>query len=193
MKKECRLCGSGGQGIILAGIILAEAVGIYEKKHVAQAQDYGPAARGDSSKTDVIISDEEINYPKCGQLDLLVALSQRAYDANIEFLKEGGVLIVDADNVYLKKGDPAHKYPMTKIARKQAGTALSVNMVALGAVAAVDGVAKLESLKKSLKGRVPAHTKKQNLAALVAGYEVAGGEKKKKKRSEKHKKVKMKK
>ena len=175
MRKECRLCGSGGQGIILAGIILAEAAAIHEDKHVTQVQDYGPAARGDSSKTDVVISDEEINYPKCTRLDLLVALSQRAYERNRAFLKEGGLLIVDSNNVSLPPGRPGHKIPMTEIARDKAKNPMSVNMVALGAVAALDSIAGLENLKKSLKQRVPNKTTEQNIAALTAGYEAAGG------------------
>ena len=175
MRIECRLCGSGGQGIILAGIILAEAAGIHEGKHVTQAQDYGPAARGDSSKTDVVVSDDEIHYPKCQKLDLLVALSQRAYDKNKASLKDEGTLIVDSDNVALSPGETGHSFSMTRIARERAGGPISVNMVALGAVAALNGVVKLESLKKALRKRVPSATEKQNLDALTAGYEAAGG------------------
>jgi len=170
VRKECRLCGSGGQGIILAGIILAEAAGICEGKYVAQVQDYGPAARGDSSKTDVVISDSEIYYPKSLQPDLLVALSQQAYNKHKHSLKEGGMLVVDSNNVRLDEGEAGHAFPMTDIARDEIGSPQSVNMVALGVVAALDGAAKLESLKKSVKERVPDHTKKQNLAALMAGY-----------------------
>jgi len=182
LRKECRLCGSGGQGIILAGIILAEAAGIHEGRHVTQVQDYGPAARGDSSRTDVVISDDEIQYPKCRELDLLVALSQRAYDKNKALLKEDGILIVDSSNVTLPFGESAYRIPMTEIAKEKIGSPLSVNMVALGAIAALDGVIKLESLERSLKKRVPEKSKDRNLAALAAGFEVAGGNKKNKKR-----------
>ncbi len=173
MRIECRLCGSGGQGIILAGIILAEAAGIHEGREVAQVQDYGPAARGDSSKTDVVISDSEIDYPKCSRLDVLVALSQRAYGENRASLKEGGVLIVDSDNVTIAKSEGGLQFPMTEIARDAAGTPVGVNMVALGVLAAVGGVVKLSSVKNAMLARVPAHTRNQNLAALMAGYEEA--------------------
>ncbi|RJP73885.1 MAG: 2-oxoacid:ferredoxin oxidoreductase subunit gamma [Candidatus Abyssobacteria bacterium SURF_17] len=178
MRTECRLCGSGGQGIILGGIILAEAAAIYEGKFVAQVQDYGPAARGDSSKTDVVISDDPIDYPKCSRLDLLVALSQRAYAENSDSIKEDGVLIVDSDNVHMTKGEAGFRFPMTAIARDQIGSPMSVNMVALGAIAALTHIVKLESLKKSVLERVPAHTRKHNLAALMAGYKMARGMKK---------------
>ena len=172
MRTECRLCGSGGQGILLAGIILAEAAAIYEGKHVAQVQDYGPAARGDSSKTDVVISDDTIDYPKCSKLDLLVALSQRAFDENKSYLKEGGILIVDSDNVHLGKGENGRRFPMTEIARDEVGSPLSVNMVALGIVAALTDIVKLASVKSAMLARVPTHTRKQNLAALMAGYKL---------------------
>lgn len=174
MRKECRLCGFGGQGIILAGIILAEAAAIHEDKFVTQAQDYGPAARGDSSKTDVVISDSPIDFPECRRLDLLVALSQPAFDGNRSYLKEDGILIVDSTNVRLNGGGAVYEFPMTEIAHNRLKSPLSVNMVALGAVAKLGGVAKLESIKKSMLGRVPSHTKEQNLAALMAGYEIAG-------------------
>jgi 2-oxoglutarate ferredoxin oxidoreductase subunit gamma len=183
LRKECRLCGSGGQGIILAGIILAEAAGIHEGKHVTQTQDYGPAARGDSSKTDVVISDEEIHFPKCLELDLLVALSQPAYDKHKASLKEDGILIVDSNNVKLPTGASGHKIPMTEIARDKLESPLSVNMVALGVVAALDSVVEMRGLRKSLESRVPKKTKKKNLAALEAGYEAAAKPNRRKKRA----------
>lgn len=173
MRKECRFCGSGGQGIILAGLILAEAAGIFEGKCVVQVQDYGPAARGDSSKTDIIISDGKIDYPKCSRIDLLVALSQPAYDANKAYVKEGAVVIVDSNNVRLARGEKARRFPMTEIARDQVGSLLSVNMVALGIVAGLTDIVSLESVEKSMLDRVPDHTKEKNLAALAAGYEFA--------------------
>jgi len=77
---EIRLSGSGGQGLILMGIILAEAIGIYDGKFVAQTQSYGPEARGGSSKSEVIVSDEEIDYPKAMQPDLLLAMNQKSCD-----------------------------------------------------------------------------------------------------------------
>ncbi len=173
MRRECRLCGSGGQGIILAGIILAEAAAICEGKYVTQVQDYGPAARGDSSRTDVVISDNTIDYPKCSRLDLLVALSQRAFDENKSFLKEDGILIVDSSNVRLSKGENGLRFPMTEIARDKVGSPLSVNMVALGIIAALTEIVKLPSVKSTMLARVPARTTKLNLAGIMAGYKLA--------------------
>jgi len=173
MRKECRLCGSGGQGIILAGIILAEAAAIHEGNHVVQVQDYGPAARGDSSKTDVIISSKPIIYPKCDRLDLLVALSQKAYEANFSFVRRNGLIIIDSNNVKPQGKGSVIRFPMTELARERAGNSISVNMVALGIIAAVTDVARFESIEKSMLERVPQHTREQNQAALLAGFQVA--------------------
>ncbi|MCX5897939.1 MAG: 2-oxoacid:acceptor oxidoreductase family protein, partial [Proteobacteria bacterium] len=96
---EIRLAGLGGQGLILAGIIVAEAAGIYDGKIVAQTQAYGAAARGGFSRSDVVISDEEINYPKASELDLLLAMSQDACDDNYQYLKPEGILIIDSTYV----------------------------------------------------------------------------------------------
>ncbi len=181
MRKECRLCGFGGQGIILAGIILAEAASIYQGYHVVQVQDYGPAARGDSSKSDVIISDDIIIYPKCSRLDLLVALSQHGYEENLPHLKRGGILVIDTDNVHAAKRGRMSQYPITQIAREQTGGALGANMVTLGILAAVSDLVTLENLEKAMLERVPPHTRELNQAALRAGYRVAQASRKAKK------------
>ena len=97
MAKRYEIClsGSGGQGLILAGIILAEAAGVYEGKHVAQSQSYGPEARGGASKAEVIISDGEIDYPMATRLDLLLAMNQKSSDSFYFDLKPEGTLVVD--------------------------------------------------------------------------------------------------
>ena len=96
---EIRLSGSGGQGLVLAGIILAEAAGIYEGKNVVQTVSYGPAARGGTSRADVVISDQEIDYPKAMGVDILLAMTQMASDESISDLKPSGVLVVDSQLV----------------------------------------------------------------------------------------------
>ena len=93
---DIRLSGSGGQGLIMMGIILAEAIGVYDGKEVAQTQSYGPEARGGSSKAEVIVSDEEIDFPKAIKVDLLLAMNQKALDEYYGDLKPDGMLIVDS-------------------------------------------------------------------------------------------------
>lgn len=93
---EIRLSGSGGQGLIVAGIILAEAAGIHDGKYVCQTQSYGPEARGGASKAEVVISEEEIDYPKAIKPDVLLAMNQKACDAYFFDMKPDGMLVVDS-------------------------------------------------------------------------------------------------
>ena len=93
---EIRLSGTGGQGLVLAGIILAEAVGIYEGKNVVQTVSYGPAARGGTSRADVVVSDWAIDFPKAMGLDVLLAMNQMACDESASNLKPNGLLVVDS-------------------------------------------------------------------------------------------------
>src|SRR5512135_3588438 len=110
---EIRLSGSGGQGFILMGSVLAEAIGIYEGKHVAQTQSYGPEARGGSSKAEVIVSEEEIDYPKAMKVDLLLAMNQKSCDEFYSDLKPGGLLIVDSTFVTQIPVSRAYQIPFT--------------------------------------------------------------------------------
>ena len=165
---EIRLAGSGGQGLVLAGVILAEAAGIYDGKFVCQTQSYGPEARGGASKAEVVISDAEIDYPKAIQPDVLVALSQKALDVYLGDLKSEGVLLVDADLVPEVPAAGALSIPFTRLAR-EAGRELMANIVALGALAAVTGAVSREALRAAVLARVPAGSREMNRQALEAG------------------------
>src|SRR4030067_2936172 len=114
---EVRLSGSGGQGLILMGIILAEAIGVYEGKFVAQTQSYGPEARGGSSKSEVIVSEEEIDYPKAMKPDLLLVMNQKSCDDFFPDLKPEGILIVDSTFVTQIPQPRDFQIPFTRIAR----------------------------------------------------------------------------
>src|SRR5512142_903638 len=131
-RTEIRLAGEGGQGMILAGIILAEAAAIHEGKHVTQTQSYGPESRGGASRSEVVISDGEIDHPEVLAPDVVVALSQEAYNKFGKSVKAGGLLIVDGDAVHT----PAHfsgiKIPIGRIAHETTGRAITANTVALG-------------------------------------------------------------
>ncbi len=169
---EIRLAGSGGQGLILAGIILAEAAGIYDGKFVCQTQSYGPEARGGASKTEVVISDEEIDYPKAIQPDVLLAMNQKSLDAYIGGLKPEGLLIVDATLVPEVPLDRFVALPFTEIAR-ELGREMVANIVALGALAALSRAVTPESLGKAVLARVPKGTEELNHKALAAGLAAA--------------------
>ncbi len=121
---EVRLAGEGGQGLILAGLILAEAAVIYDHKNACQTQSYGPEARGGASKSEVVIDNEPIDYPKVISADALLAMSQEACDKYYHDLKREGLLIVDSVNVQRVPTNRAYSAPITKIAEEATGVAL---------------------------------------------------------------------
>jgi 2-oxoglutarate ferredoxin oxidoreductase subunit gamma len=170
---EIRLSGSGGQGLILMGIILAEAVGIYERKFVAQTQSYGPEARGGSSKAEVIVSDEEIDYPKTMMLDLLLAMNQKSCDEFYRDLKPEGILIVDSTFVTQLPVSKAFQIPFTRIARERFQREVVANIVALGALTQLTPIVSPKAMEAAVLSRVPRGTEKLNRDALKAGIAAA--------------------
>lgn len=173
MKIEVRLAGTGGQGVILASVILAEAAAVFEDREVVQTQSYGPEARGGASKADVIISDRPILFPKCRRLDVLVCLSQQAADSYFSDLKHNGIAIVDSFYVRECPRAGAVCLPLSETSRMKLGRELFTNIVTLGALAKLTGVVKLESLQQAIVRRVPPATQEMNLSALLAGWELA--------------------
>ena len=172
MRVEFRLSGSGGQGLLLAGITLAEAA-IHAGKNAVQTQSYGPEARGGSSKAEVVISDEEIDYPKATDPDFLLALTNDAYKTYGPMMKKG--LIITDTSVTL---DPAIKartvaLPILSSAAEKVGKKVVANMVALGVLGGLSGVASKEVLKKAVIARVPKGTDELNVKALEVGLELA--------------------
>jgi 2-oxoglutarate ferredoxin oxidoreductase subunit gamma len=170
---EIRLSGSGGQGLILMGIILAEAIGIYDGKYVAQTQSYGPEARGGSSKSEVIVSDEEIDYPKVMSLDLLLAMNQKSCDEFYTDLKSDGILIVDSTFVTHIPTPKAFQVPFTRIAREKLRREVVANIVALGALSQLTPIVSAKAIESAVLARVPKGTEKLNREALRAGTNAA--------------------
>jgi 2-oxoglutarate ferredoxin oxidoreductase subunit gamma len=166
---EIRLAGAGGQGMILAGLILAEAAAIHDGKNASQSQSYGAEARGGASRSEVIISDDEIIYPKVTNADLLLCMSQEACDRYSHELKEDGVLIVDSVNVERVPTDRAYRVPITKIAEEATGRRITANMVGLGLVVGLTGVVSHRAIKAAVSARAPKGTEEMNLKALSAG------------------------
>jgi 2-oxoglutarate ferredoxin oxidoreductase subunit gamma len=170
---EIRLSGSGGQGLILMGIILAEAIGIYDGRFVAQTQSYGPEARGGSSKSEVIVSDEEIDYPKVMQPDLLLAMNQRSCDEFFPELKPEGLLIVDSTYVTQVPTAKAYQIPFTRIARERFKREVVANIIALGSLAQLSLIVSPKAIEAAVLDRVPRGTEKLNRDALKAGINAA--------------------
>lgn len=170
---EIRLSGSGGQGLIFAGIVLAEAAGIHDGKYVCQTQSYGPEARGGESKAEVVISDSEIDYPKAIKPDLLLAMNQKSCDAYFFDLKPAGMLIVDSTFVMQLPTTRAIAIPFTRIAREKLGKEIGANIIALGALATLSGAVSLSSLEAAVMSLIPRGTEDFNRKALELGIQSA--------------------
>ncbi len=172
---EIRFSGSGGQGLILAGVIFAEAATIFDRKNAVQSQSYGPEARGGASKSEVILSDQTIDFPKATSIDLQLSLTQEACLKYYRDLKADGTLLVDEDFV---KEVPEGTFrvirlPIIRTAAEEIGKAFVANIVALGAIAAITGQVTYESLEKAVLSRVPKGTEELNKKALRAGFQLA--------------------
>lgn len=170
---DIRLSGSGGQGLILMGIILAEAIGIYDGKYVAQTQSYGPEARGGSSKAEIVVSDEEIDYPEALRLDLLLAMNQKSCDDYYMDLKPDGILIVDSTFVKQVPIPRAYQIPFTQMARDMFKREMVANIIALGAISRLTSIVSVNAIQAALLARVPKGTEKLNRSALRAGINAA--------------------
>jgi 2-oxoglutarate ferredoxin oxidoreductase subunit gamma len=173
MRTEFRLSGSGGQGVLLAGLVLSEAA-ILEDLNVAQTQSFGPEARGGSSKAEVVISDTDIDYPKNTDPDYLLALTAEAYKAYGP-MQGKGVIIVDS-SIPLDPAIKAKTYSVPIIeTTKKIGRSIVTNIVALGVVGGLSGIVKQQTLEKAVLDRVPKGTEELNISALKAGFELAAG------------------
>jgi 2-oxoglutarate ferredoxin oxidoreductase subunit gamma len=172
---EIRLSGSGGQGLLLAGKIIAEAAAIYDGKLATQAQSYGPEARGGTSKSDVVISDEDIDYPVATNLDLLLALTQESVDAYVGDVKKGAIVLVDSGLVEsVPEGDyRVVSLPIAEQARDVVGKGVTANLVAVGIIAGLISVISPSALESAIRARVPRGTEESNLKAFRVGLDMA--------------------
>jgi len=171
-RHEVRLAGTGGQGAILAGVILADAA-IRDGKNAAQTQSYGPEARGGASRSEVVISGGEIDYPKVLAPDITLCMSQEACDRYSGDRRENGLLILDADHVSRAPTTRAVRVPLTTLARENTGRAITANVVGLGLLAGLTDIVSREAMEAAVRGRAPEGTEDLNLRALAAGYDAA--------------------
>lgn len=169
------LAGEGGQGLIVAGILLAEAASSFEGKNAAQTQSYGIATRGGFTKSEVITSTGEIIYPGVEDPDLVLALSPEAYEKYAGALPPGAVLIYDSGLVGAGRNEKearAYGFPFTDAAR-ELGRVGAANIVSLGAMVTLVPVVRAESVERALKGRFGGSAAELNLAAFRKGVEMA--------------------
>jgi 2-oxoglutarate ferredoxin oxidoreductase subunit gamma len=166
---EIRLAGEGGQGMILAGVILAEAA-VCDGLNAVQTQDYGAEARGGASRSEVIIAHGEIDYPKPMMPDFLLCMSQEACDKFYSEVRDDGCIVVDTSNVSRIPSHRCMAVPISQIAEEVTGRRITASMVALGIIAGLSGVVTHEALEKAVRDRVPAGTEEMNLKAVDAGF-----------------------
>lgn len=173
MRAEIRIAGTGGMGVVLAGVILGHAAVVYGGLEAVQSQSYGAEARGTAAKSEVIVSDQPIRYPKVRESDYLIAMSQKAFDLYLSGAKKGSVLIVDPDLVSIGdiKGYEILKVPAMRIA-DELGLRLVSNMVMLGALAKKSGLFSLEALEKAIADLISARAMKMDLKAIMAGADL---------------------
>ncbi|SMC87523.1 2-oxoglutarate ferredoxin oxidoreductase, gamma subunit [Desulfocicer vacuolatum DSM 3385] len=166
--------GSGGQGVITAAIILAEAAVIHEGKNATQSQSYGAAARGGSTRSDVIISDEDIMFPEVNQANTLVCLTQESYNTYKELVRPGGIVITDSRFVTTTKKVDAKQIelPMYQTVMDKIGKPIVFNVCMLGAVLGVTEILKPPSVMDVLKSRVPEDFIEMNRKALDLGMDL---------------------
>lgn len=182
MRKDIRIAGFGGQGIIMAGIVIGKAAALYDNLNAVQTQSYGPEARGGASKTEVVISDQEIDYPKVQHPDIFVALSQEGLTAYLGDLKDNGTLIIDPDMIkeeevlpFVKKHNiNLYKAPVTRTAVEKIGLKIVANIVMIGAITRMTKVISEGAARHAVADSVPPGTEKKNLQAFDAGAELAG-------------------
>jgi 2-oxoglutarate ferredoxin oxidoreductase subunit gamma len=173
VRVEVRFAGFGGQGIIKSGIIVAAAASIHSDKNAVQTQSYGPESRGGACKSEVVISEEDIDFPKVVEPDVLVVMSQAAYNDYAEDVKSGGTVILDPDMIPREKSLKnlkVYHVPATKIA-EELGRRIVANIVMLGAFTAITELLEENALKESVKENIPKGTEELNLAAFDKGYE----------------------
>jgi 2-oxoglutarate ferredoxin oxidoreductase subunit gamma len=173
-RHEIRLSGFGGQGIITAGYILGKAAALFDQRHVTLIKSYGPESRGGASSAQLIISDQEIDYPRLTAPELLVAMSQEAYTKYIGELKSEGLLLIDEDLVELdcpRDDIQVRAIPATRIAESELGRKIVANIVMLGFVAASTGAVSSEAMREAVRTSVPKGTEELNSRAFENGYE----------------------
>ena len=166
--------GSGGQGVITAAIILAEAAVIHEGLNATQSQSYGAAARGGATRSDIIISSDEIGFPNVTQPNILVCLTQEAYNAFSPIIRPGGTLLTDSRFVkQAKKVDAKQlELPMYQEVMEQVGKPIVFNICVLGAIIGLTGLIKPDSMLATIKDRVPADFVGLNTKAFELGLEM---------------------
>lgn len=170
---DIKLGGFGGQGVILAGIIIGKAATIYDNKFAALTQSFGPEARGSACSAKLIVAEEPILYPYIRKPKILVAMSQDAYNLFEPELDEGGTLLIEGDLVKPRAARGKIKIfeiPATRKA-EELGKKLVLNIVMVGFFTAATKLITYDAAKNAVRASVPRGTEELNLKAFASGYE----------------------
>jgi len=171
-RKDIRIAGFGGQGVVLSGSIIGKAASIFSEGFAALTQSYGPESRGGSCTAEVVISDEPIDYPYVESPKVQIILSQEAYTKYGRNESPDTLIIVDSD---LVKVDPDHEpkplsIPASRLAREEIGRTVVANIIMLGFLAATSDIVSVEALRNSVLNTIPAGTEEVNTKAFELGY-----------------------
>ncbi len=169
---DIRLAGLGGQGLLLAGLILGDAAAVHEGLNAVQTINYAPLARGAPSRAEVAISRGPIYFPEVEEADILLAMSQDSFDSFRDTMKPGGVIIVNSSDAKETPGDNVVSFPISRLARTYTGREITGSILALGIISKLTGMVSADSIKKSIQQRAPRGTVELNLKALDVGLSV---------------------
>ena len=172
-RKEIKIGGFGGQGVILSAHILGKAASIYDNKFSTMIQSFGPEARGSACSAQVIISGKEITYPYVVKPEILVVMSQEAYSKFEPEMSEDGILMYESDLIQIGKVREGLKYfaiPSTRIA-EELGRKLILNIVMVGFFTSITNLLSKDSVQKAVESSVPRGTEELNLRAFNKGYD----------------------
>lgn len=172
MRKEIRISGFGGQGVGLAGQIIGKALAIYDEMEAVMTQAYGPEARGGASSSDIVASDEPVDYPFIQNPDVLIVLSQEAYTKFRPGAKNNAAILIDEDLVTPFDDDSPHKIPATRLA-EELGNRIVTNMVILGFFTAVTKIVSPPAMQEAIETSVKPKLIELNLMAFDKGYKYA--------------------
>jgi 2-oxoglutarate ferredoxin oxidoreductase subunit gamma len=170
---EIRFSGFGGQGIIRCGLITGKALSLYDNKHATMTQSFGPEARGSACSSQLVVSADRVLYPYITTPEILVSMSQEAYDKYEPDLRENGILIIDTDLVKpraVRGKIQMFAIPSTRFA-EELGNRIIANLVMLGFFTAVTKIVSPEAMKKALPGLVPGRFLDLNIKAFDRGYD----------------------
>lgn len=171
---EVRLSGEGGQGVILGGAILAEAAILHEGRFAVQSPIYGSRVRGGPTRVDVIVSNEEIIYPRATRINFFLSLAQMSYDKFCTELADDALIMVDKNLVPAVAANPysVYRYPFVEVAKSELGNVILCNIIALAALVELTGVVSPEALWQAITARVPQKYLDLNRRAMELGFQV---------------------